>query len=184
MENTDPTIESPRRAPWWQIIIMGRNPKVTAVRLVVMVLIVVAVFRYVILPIRVTGISMQPTYRDGQKLYINRLSLWRHPPERGDILAIRTSGIHNLFLKRVIALPGEHVRIVRGQVLIDGEPLDEPYVLNRAPWNWPAGKAEEILGADEYLMIGDNRSMRVDEHEFGVANRSKLVGRIMGKGAK
>lgn len=184
MENTDPTIEAPRRAPWWQIIVMGRNPKVTAVRLLVMVLLVVAIFHYVILPIRVTGISMQPTYRDGQKLYINALSLWRQPPQRGDILAIRTSGLHNLLLKRVIALPGEHVRIVRGRVLINGELLDEPYLVNPAPWNWPKGHAEEVMGPDEYLMIGDNRTMRVDEHEFGAAKREKLVGRVMGRTSK
>ena len=185
MEITDESpIESPHRAPWWQIIIMGRNPRVTAVRLLVTVLIVVALFHYVILPIRVTGISMLPTYPDGKKLYINALSLWRQPPERGDILAIRTSGIHNLLLKRVIALPGEHVRILRGQVLINGEPLEEPYLVNPAPWNWPASRAEEVMGPDEYLMIGDNRTMRVDEHEFGAAKRSKLVGRVMGKSAK
>jgi signal peptidase I len=184
MDTPDTPPEPPRRAPWWQIVTVGRNPKVTAIRLLVLVALVFFAFRYVVLPIRVTGVSMQPTYRDGQKLYINSLSLWLHPPQRGDILAIRTSGIHNLLLKRVIALPGERVRIVRGQVLIDGEPLDEPYLYNPAPWDWPKGKAEEVMGPDEFLMIGDNRTMRVDEHEFGAAQRFRLVGRVLGGGAK
>ena len=184
MDTPDSPPEPPRRAPWWQIVTVGRNPKVTAIRLLVLVALVFFAFRYVVLPIRVTGVSMQPTYRDGQKLYINSLSLWLHPPQRGDILAIRTSGIHNLLLKRVIALPGERVRIVRGQVLIDGEPLDEPYLHNPAPWDWPKGRAEEVMGPDEFLMIGDNRTMRVDEHEFGAAQRSRLVGRVLGGGAK
>lgn len=184
MEATDNTPEAPPKTSWWQIVLIGRNPKVTLIRLLVSVSLAFAVFRWVLLPIRVTGISMSPTYRDGQKAYINRLSLWLHAPQRGDILGIRTSGIHTMFLKRVIALPGERVRIVRGRVLIDGELLDEPYLVKPAPWNWPADGHEEVLGPDEYLMIGDNRTMKVDEHEFGVAHRSKLVGRVTGKGAK
>ena len=184
METTATSTEEPRRASWTQIILIGRNPKVTALRLLVTVALAFGVFRWVLLPVRVTGISMLPTYRDGQKAYVNRLSLWLHPPQRGDILGIRTSGIHVMFLKRVIALPGEHVRILRGHVLIDGELLEEPYLVNPAPWNWPAGGREEVMGPDEYLMIGDNRTMRVDEHEFGAARRSKLVGRVLGKGSK
>lgn len=184
METTDQPFEAPPRAPWWQIILIGRNPKVTAIRLLVTVALAFAVFRWVLLPIRVTGISMAPTYRDGQKAYVNRLSLWLHPPRRGDILGISTSGIHTMFLKRVIALPGEQVRIMRGHVLINGELLEEPYLVNPAPWNWPADGHEEVMGPDEYLMIGDNRTMRVDEHEFGAAHRSKLVGRVTGKGSK
>lgn len=184
METTDTPDEIPHRTPWWQIVLIGRNPRVTLIRLLLTVALAFAVFRWVLLPIRVTGISMAPTFRDGQKAYVNRLSLRLHPPQRGDILGIRTSGIHTMFLKRVIALPGERVRIMRGHVLIDGELLDEPYLVKPAPWNWPADGHEEVLGPDEYLMIGDNRTMRVDEHEFGVAHRSKLVGRVTGKAAK
>lgn len=182
METTATTVAAPSRVSWLQILLVGRNPKVTAVRLLVTVVLVVVFFRNILLPIRVTGVSMQPTFRDGQKLYANRLSLWLHPPRRGDILAIRTSGIHNLLLKRVIALPGEQVRILRGQVLVNGELLDEPYLTGQAAWNWPPGKREEVMGPDEYLMIGDNRSMRVEEHEFGAAHRNRLVGRVLGKG--
>ena len=162
---------------WLQIVLVGRNPRVTAVRLLISALLVLAYFRWMALPIRVTGISMEPTYKDGQRTSINRLSLWRHPPERGDILAIRTSGLHNLLLKRVIGLPGEHVHIARGRVFINGEPLEEPYVVKRAAWNWPRDKDEEVLGPDEFLVIGDNRGMPQDRHEFGIANRERLVGR-------
>lgn len=162
---------------WLQIVLVGRNPKVTAVRLLVSALLVLGYFRLMALPIRVTGISMEPTFKDGQRTSINRISLWKRAPERGDILAIRTSGLHNLLLKRVIALPGERVHISRGQVYINGESLEEPYVIKRAPWNWPRDKDEEVIGADEFLVIGDNRGMPQDRHEFGVAKRERLVGR-------
>ena len=179
MDTLETHPDRPVRAPWWRVVLVGSDLRVTALRLFVTVAIVVVGFRYVLLPIRVTGISMAPTYRDGTKAYANRLSLWLHPPLRGDILAIRTSGIHNMFLKRVIALPGERVRIMRGHVFVDDEELDEPYLVNRAPWNWPSGGREEVMGPDEYLMVGDNRSMPVEQHEFGAAKREKLVGRVL-----
>ena len=179
MDTLDTPVETASRAPWWRVVLVGRDLRVTALRLFVTVAIVVAGFRSVLLPMRVTGVSMAPTYKDGQKAYANRLSLWLHPPRRGDILAIRTTGIHNLFLKRVIALPGERVKIMRGHVFVDGEELDEPYLINPAPWNWPAGGREEVMGPDEYLMIGDNRTMPVEQHEFGAARRAKLVGRVL-----
>ena len=77
----------------------------------------------------------------------------------------------------MIGLPGEHVHIARGRVFINGEPLEEPYVVKRAAWNWPRDKDEEVLGPDEFLVIGDNRGMPQDRHEFGIANRERLVGR-------
>ena len=57
-------------------------------------------------------------------------------------------------------------------------------IASPAPWTWPKDKAEDVMGPDECLMIGDNRTMRVDEHEFGAAKRSKLVGRVLGGGAR
>lgn len=165
------------KASWTQILLVGRNPRVTAVRLLLTALLVLAYFRWMALPIQVTGVSMEPTYKDGQKTSINRISLRLHPPVRGDILAIRTTGLHNLLLKRVIALPGERVHISRGRVYINGEMLEEPYVVKRAPWNWPRDKEDELIGPDEFLVIGDNRGMPQDRHEFGVARRERLVGR-------
>ena len=68
-----------------------------------------------------------------------------------------------------------------GNVLVPnesyGEPLEEPYMVKRAAWNWPRDKDEEVLGPDEFLVIGDNRGMPQDRHEFGIANRERLVGR-------
>lgn len=167
-----------RPVPWWQVILLGRNPKVTAIRLLVTVALVFFGWRYVYVPIRVTGPSMQPTYLNGQRQFLNRLAYLSAEPQRGDVVAIKTSGMHNLYLKRIIGLPGERVRIVRGTVLVDGEPLDEPYVPKRAPWDWPTDRLEWKLGADEYLFIGDNRTMAMRDHEFGVQKRERIAGKV------
>jgi signal peptidase I len=181
MDSGNDSLQPRPRPSWAQILLVGRNPKVTAVRLIATALLVLGYFRWMALPIRVTGVSMEPTFLDGQRTSINRVSLWMHPPERGDVLAIRTSGLHNLLLKRVIALPGERVHISRGTVYINGNPLEEPYVVKRAPWNWPRDREDEVIGSDEFLVIGDNRGMPQDRHEFGVARRERLVGRATHK---
>ncbi len=167
-----------RPAAWWQILLLGRNPKVTAVRLAVTVAVVVFVWRFLLVPIQVTGPSMQPNYINGQRRFLNRLAYLRSEPQRGDVVAIKTSGLHNLYLKRIIGLPGERVRIVQGTVLIDGEPLDEPYVPRRLPWNWPENSRERTLGRDEYLFIGDNRTMLMRDHDFGVQKRERIAGKV------
>ena len=168
----------PRPVPWWQVILLGRNPKVTAIRLLITVALVVFAGKFLFVPLRVTGPSMQPNFLSGQRRYLNRLAYVWSEPQRGDVVAIKTSGMHNLFMKRIIALPGERVRIVQGRVLINGEPLDEPYVPKRQPWNWPTDRMERHLGPDEYLFIGDNRTMPMKDHEFGVQRRDRIAGKV------
>jgi signal peptidase I len=125
---------------------------------------------------------MQPTYRDGQRRFLNKLAYRSAQPQRGDVIGIQEAGKQVLLLKRVIGLPGERLRIVQGTVLINGEPLEEPYLLpptngvqNPARW-----AVEEVRLQDgELYVIGDNRSMRRDDHYFGIVNQNRVVGRLM-----
>ena len=168
--------------PWWQVMAIGRNPRTTLVRLAITLVLVFVGFRMSIQPILVQGISMQPTYRDGQRRFLNKLAYRSAQPQRGDVIGIQEAGKQVLLLKRVIGLPGERLRIVQGTVLINGEPLEEPYlqpptngVPNPARWN----VAEVQLQDGDHYVIGDNRSMRQDDHYFGMANQNRIVGRLM-----
>jgi signal peptidase I len=118
---------------------------------------------------------MLPTYRERGVNFIYRLSYVRKAPQRGDVVAIRYSGVHIMLLKRVIALPGETVRFSGGQVFINGEPLPEPYLKLKSKWTL----GEVKLGADEFFVVGDNRSMPPGDHEFGRAKRQRIVGRAV-----
>ncbi len=80
-----------------------------------------------------------------------------------------------VLVKRIIALPGERVRIDDGQVVVNGLPLDEPYCVYRLAWN----VAEARLGPEEVFVIGDNRSMLEKHHDFGRADRSRILGRLI-----
>ena len=108
-------------------MVIGRNPKVTLVRVAVLIVTCFVVFRFILLPARIEGISMLPTYKDRSVNFVNRLAYRWHEPRRGDVVGIRLAGPHVMYMKRIIGLPGETVAFVDGRVLINGEVLDEPY---------------------------------------------------------
>ena len=110
-----------------RVVLFGRNPKLTLIRIIILVAGCWAVFTLVLLPIRVTGISMLPAYPDRSFNLVNRLAYLRHEPQRGDVVSIRLTGPHGLFMKRIIGLPGETVAFAEGRVLINGEIIEEPY---------------------------------------------------------
>jgi signal peptidase I len=156
-------------------LIFGSNPRRTLVRVVVLAVVSFVAFRWVLIPIRAEGISMLPTYRSGSLNLVNRLAFTYRPPSRGDIVAIRLAGPHVVFIKRIIGLPGERLKIVHGQVFINGVPLEEPYVHDRQPWDVP----EVTIPPRDYFVIGDNRQMRAADHSFGRADVSRIIGRVV-----
>ena len=106
---------------------------------------------------------------------MNRLAYRFSAVKRGDVVAIRLKGEDSVLVKRIIALPGETVRIVDGQVFIDGFPLDEPYRRYHIPWNM----RDDTVAADEVFVIGDNRSMPMENHDFGFARQDRILGRAI-----
>jgi len=132
-------------------------------------------FGWVTTPVRVHGISMAPTYTDGALNLVNRIDYRFRAPARGDVVAIRLAGPHVLYVKRIIALPSERVKIVQGIVEINGVPLTEPYVHQRQPWD----VQEVTVGPREYFVIGDNRGMRVGDHDFGRVDGRRILGKLL-----
>jgi signal peptidase I len=155
--------------------VFGPNPRRTLVRVLVLAAVSFVTFRWVLMPIRSEGISMLPTYRSGSLNLVNRLAFVSRNPARGDIVAIRLAGPHVLYIKRIVALPGERFSMVQGQAYIDGAPLIEPYVLERRPWD----VQEVTLTPREYFVIGDNRGMRASDHDFGRVDVSRIVGKVV-----
>jgi len=158
-----------------KIAAVGRNPRRTLVRAAVLGVTCYLIFSFILLPVRVTGISMEPTYHDHSINFSNRLAYLFHEPRRGDVVTIRLAGIHDMFMKRIIGLPGETVSFVHGKVYIDGSPLAEPYVINPSHWNVAPVK----LDSTQYFVVGDNREMRPQDHVFGKTERFRIVGKVI-----
>jgi signal peptidase I len=156
-------------------LLLGSNPRIAMIRAVALIASAAIVFGYVLVPMRLQGISMLPTYSDGAFNFANRLAyLWR-PPARGDVVAIRMAGPSVMYVKRIVGLPRERVEIAMGVVMINGEPLVEPSVVNQSPWNLQA----VTLGDEDYFVIGDNRAMEMQDHDFGRASRDRIIGKML-----
>ena len=157
-------------------LVFGRDPRRTAWRAGALVIASLVLFGVVLRPVRTHGISMVPTIADGRLIFVNRLAYaLGRPPLRGDIVAIRMAGPNVLYVKRIVGVPFERVGIVGGQVFVDGRPLAEPYVRHRAQWEY----ATVTLSEAEYLVVGDNRGMQQDLHDFGRTSRERIVGKVV-----
>lgn len=161
--------------PLWKRLLIGRRPKRTLLRATITATLLLVTFHFILLPARVTGKSMEPTYMDRSVTLINRYAYRWSRPKRGDIVAVKTTGEHNLFLKRVVGLPGETVEIRSGTVYINEEPLAEPYVRFSQQWNDPP----KVVEPDKYLLIGDNRGMPKDWHTWGQVWFSSIAGKAV-----
>jgi len=155
-------------------ILLGANPRATLIRAAVLIAAAIVVFGYILLPIRMEGISMLPTYSGGIN-FANRYAYRWSPPQRGDAVAVRMAGEGVVFVKRIVGMPGERVGIEVGVVMINGEPLIESHVLYKTLWNMP----DVTLGPDEYFLIGDNRGMPMKNHDFGKASRGRIIGKMV-----
>jgi len=166
-------------AHWLRVLAIGRRPRATLVRILVLVVTCFITFGFLLWPVRITGISMLPTLPDRQIHVVNRLAFLFHEPRRGDIVAIRFSPPQpfsrpsEMLMKRIIGLPGETVSFHEGHACINGQPLSEPYL--KLPCDW---EHEPVLcGPDQYYVVGDNRSMPFDSHTKGRTERARIMGK-------
>ena len=166
--------EPPNRPSWLRVILFGRRPRFTLVRIVVLAITCFVTFKFILLPIRIDGISMQPTYHTGQINCINRLAYLRHEPQRGDIVSVRLAGTSVMFMKRIIALPGETLVFHEGHAFINGQLLAEPYL--KFSCDWETGTI--VCGPTQFYVVGDNRSMPFTYHTQGRAERERIVGKL------
>ena len=137
------------------------------------------VSRFVVGSTEVIGDSMLPTLHPGDRLLVNYAAMRVTRPNRGDIISIHTDD-DDFAVKRVIGLPGDHIRIWRGHVYINGDRLPEPY-LNRGVYTTMGLLTTNTFEVNEdcYFVLGDNRSASMDSRHFGAVRRSSVMGRIV-----
>ena len=128
----------------------------------------------------VSGSSMNDTLYDGDNLIVDKITYRFRDPERFEVIVFPFHGNRkDHYIKRVIALPGETVRIDKdGSIYINGMILEEEY--GKEVMLSP-GRAETaiVLGPDEYFVLGDNRNDSSDSRDFMVGNikRDEIIGR-------
>ncbi|GAA0702876.1 signal peptidase I [Paraclostridium ghonii] len=131
-------------------------------------------------PTIVNGESMYPTLNNNDYLIVNKLSYIKQAPKRGDMLVFKTGLIDNKtnkkkdLVKRVIALPGEHIIIKDGEVFIDGKKLNEEYLHGVTT----DGNIDMIVPQNHIFTMGDNRPKSGDSREIGAINIDDVIGKV------
>lgn len=136
---------------------------------------------FVVQAVHVEGLSMWATLDNDDYLIANKIDYRIHAPERGDIVILRPPTNNSTdFIKRIIALPGEKLLIRSGFVYINGHKLNEPYLPDQWTFqnNWPTdGSDGQVMGANEYFVMGDNRNRSQDSRFFGPISRDRIDGK-------
>lgn len=152
-------------------------------KIVILAGITVFVVRHFIFkPFYVQGQSMEPTFFEKEYLIINQFTYRFRAPERGEIVVFRPpTGVKDFYLKRIIGLPGERVRVENNNVIVCNTQchvLDETYLDGIET----EGNVRLTLGPDQYFVMGDNRPHSFDSRRFGAVDESLIVGKIWFRG--
>lgn len=162
---------TPAWRAWWE------NAQILFIALILALLI----RAFVAEPRYIPSDSMLPTLQIGDRLVVEKVSYYFHPPQRGDIvvfdpppqLQIQGFAKDQAFIKRIIGVPGQVVQIKAGKVFVNGEPLQEPYIAEPPNYSW----GPQQIPAGEFFVMGDNRNNSNDSHVWGFLPQSNLIGR-------
>jgi signal peptidase I len=129
-------------------------------------------------PVKVEGGSMEPGLEDQERIFINKLVYRWESIGRGDIIVFRyPRDPRKSFIKRVIGIPGDRVRISYGHVYLNDKPIEEDYV----PTEFVDSRSypETVIPPGAYFVLGDHRSMSNDSREFGPVPRTYIYGKAV-----
>lgn len=154
---------------------------------VISLAIILPIRYFLIQPFYVKGASMEPTFDDHEYLIIDELSYRLRKPERGEVVVFRYPlDPRQYFIKRIVGLPGETVRVSGGTVVISGPDKPDGFALDESGYLAPDvvthGDRTVTLGPEEYFVMGDNRSASLDSRTFGPLSESQIVGRVWIRG--
>lgn len=138
--------------------------------------------QYVFNPYGISGNSMSPSFHDGDYVFVDQMSYRLRPAKRGEVIVFRGPASNGEdLLKRIIGLPGERVLVDDNTVRIfnsenpDGLILNENYLDSATV---TSGAADVTLKADQYFVMGDNRSVSFDSRSWGPLDADLIVGKV------
>lgn len=158
------------------------KPLFEVVKVIVAVFISAAIIRiFLFQPFVVEGSSMEPNFHNGEYLFVEKVSYRFNEPKRGDVVVLKYPGNPEInYIKRIIALPGETLRIADGKVYINGHQISESYLSAgeiTAGLKDAAQPYEITIDSEKYFVMGDNRDHSSDSRDGWVLDRTQIVGR-------
>lgn len=117
---------------------------------------------------------MEPGLHEEERILANKVVYHFHEPERGDVIILHPPFNPELvYIKRIIALPGDTVEVRDGAVYVNGIKLDEPYIKEPPTYTFPLTG----IAGDEYFVLGDNRNNANDSHKGWTVPRENIIGK-------
>ena len=153
----------------------------TFLREILGILVLVAVILFLLqtiiqwpLPVVVYS-CMEPNFHEGDRLLVNRAVYYFREPERGDVITLHPPfNNKTIYIKRIIALPGDTVEVKMGAVYVNGSKLYEPYIKEPPTYTFHQKKIPE----NEYFVLGDNRNAANDSHTGWTLPRQNIIGNV------
>jgi signal peptidase I len=129
-------------------------------------------------PVKVEGTSMMPSLDDQERIFVNKFVYRLEPIQRGDIVVFRyPRDPSKSYIKRVIGVAGDRIRIDDGLVHVNGQPLAENYV--PAAYTDERSYPEIVVPDGSYFLLGDHRSMSNDSRDFGPVKEKFIYGKAV-----
>lgn len=152
--------------------------------IIISVLLATIVRTFIIQPFAVRGASMNPNFSQGDYLIIDKINYHMFQPKRGDVIVFRAPNqvSTTYYIKRIIALPGETMRIGNNQITIFNQEYPNGLVLDESfyqPINGDSSNIEKMLPDDKYFVLGDNRKASSDSRSWGLLDKDNIIGRVL-----
>ena len=156
----------------WKAFLLPEVNRAFIFRLMAVALSAAVIFGFVLIPFRIQGHSMAPTYQDGRFNFCNRLRYVFSTPQQHDVVAIRLAGQRIMLLKRVVALESDVVEFRAGRLFVNSRPIEEPYVHDPFAWNL----TPRTVARGHVYVVGDNRRVPMHIHQFGQTAIDRIIG--------
>jgi signal peptidase I len=154
-----------------RFLIPSLTPK-TLLRMAAIAILAYLLFGHLLIPLRIKGSSMEPTYRNGGINFCWTLGYLFSRPSQHDVVLVRFAGKRVMLLKRVVAVEGESVAFQDGKLFVNGCMVHEPYVRYPCTWNLAPRRVKKGY----VYVVGDNRSTSMEDHSFGQTPIERIVG--------
>lgn len=142
---------------------------------IVMALVLYFLIDSVVARVRVDNISMQPTLQPGNFILVNKLAYRLDKPDYGDVVIFHFPlNPQEDYIKRIIGLPGDTVRVDDGMVFVNGQPLRESYISDE-----PLYSNEWQVPERHIFVLGDNRNQSSDSHSWGFVPMENVIGKAL-----
>lgn len=152
------------------------NPKIFHIVFICVIIVSLILNLFVIQLAHVNGSSMYPTLKDGQLLFVSKITSSDNY-QRGDIIVFKYNG-RNL-IKRLIGLPGEKVQIIDNDIYINDKKINDFVDVQMKNFDENILNDGILLSKDEFIFLGDNRNDSFDCRRIGAVNKKDIVGKVV-----